>query len=705
MTTLAGILAGVFALVPVSGRAVPSPASPQVSTEERRIDLEHAVGGEILFPLAVRSDRSLVAAELTLDVSPTCEADPCELEIALNGEPVAQVGAEALAAAEVLRFALEPVLSGDRNVVALRIRGPAQTCGASGGSAWSFLRAAFVTLENRALPLPDDLGLWPLPFVDRDYDTAARIPMVFWGDPTPARVRAASLIAGWFGVEVGVPLSFSVYVRELPERAAVVFLDHRGAAEELGLEWLEGPAVRMVDHPRLPGSNAKLLVVSGNGSEELASAALALSARQRPLAGPLMRLKPREPEPFVPYAAPRWIDASAPVRVGAIPEVGPLRVSGRSDGSIPIRFRMPPDVWTWPDEVVALDLGWFQTVPAGPAPRLDVELNGLFVATLPPLEVGVGEVAHRKRLFLRRDHLRGFNELKVHVRGLGARPADDRVPESYVGISPDSVLHLEGARHYAELPDVGLFVHDGFPFTRLADLSESVLVLPDEPGPPELASALSLLAHFASVTGSPGTGLDVMGAGSLLREGPPDKDLLLVGVAPDHAVLQRWAGRFPARVVEGGLRAQRPEQTSLLSWLDGGRSRRELGRAEPLLSRLQRCSTVLVAEVPGRPGRGVVAVTATSLEDLPQHAELEGYARRQQPGGDLLVAAGDERWAFSIGPVFGRGELGAWTALRRFVALRWLLLFPAAALGALLLAFPMRRYMRRRMRERLEVGA
>src|SRR5207248_9057758 len=93
----------------------------------------------------------------------------------------------------------------------------------------------------------------------------------------------------------------------------------------------------------------------------------------------------------------------------------------------------------------------------------------------------------------------------------------------HVEIAPDSVLHLEGARHFSMLPDLSLFAFDGWPFTRVADLSETAIVLPDRPAPAELGTALSIVARMAQVTGSVGTGVALLpaSAASGVHRGAP----------------------------------------------------------------------------------------------------------------------------------------------------------------------------------------
>jgi hypothetical protein len=89
---------------------------------------------------------------------------------------------------------------------------------------------------------------------------------------------------------------------------------------------------------------------------------------------------------------------------------------GAAPATLSLRFRVAPDLWIWPADALTLDLGWSERLPAGvEPPRLDVEVNGYFLATL-PRPPGPGEHASRARLRIPREHMRGFNELLVHVR-------------------------------------------------------------------------------------------------------------------------------------------------------------------------------------------------------------------------------------------------------------------------------------------------
>jgi hypothetical protein len=68
----------------------------------------------------------------------------------------------------------------------------------------------------------------------------------------------------------------------------------------------------------------------------------------------------------------------------------------------------------------------------------------------------------------------------------------------------DSYLDLRGYPHWTPLPNLEIFSNAGFPFTRLADLSETTVVLPPTPTEQEIETFVTLMGHFGRQTGFPG---------------------------------------------------------------------------------------------------------------------------------------------------------------------------------------------------------
>jgi hypothetical protein len=665
----------------------------------------------IEFPFGPRADEELTAARVELVLAPAPESPaPEAIELEVNDDRVARLGARELARGGTLSIPVPRERLSPRNLLTIRLAAESGRCAAARG-AWRAVRSIRLVLRGAAVPLPDELGLLPLPFVDAGFDASATIAVALAEPPGPERARLAALVASWLAVDAPIPIDFTARVGELPEGRGVVLVGGAAEAHRLGLPPPDGPEVRMRDHPAHPGSNAKLLVVGGRDEDELRQAVESLAVRRPRLAGEAVRLPPPPSRPpSAPYSAPRWVPSGRVVRFSEYPGTGLLAHDGATPATLSLRFRVPPDLFVWPTQAVVLDLGWTQQLPPGvPPPRLDVELNGHFLATLPRPE-HPGKTARRVRLHVPREHLRGFDELLVHVKYPDADPcaagagAPWREPPR-VAIAGDSVLHLEGFGHFAALPDVSLFAYDGYPFVRVPDLSSTAVVLPDRPTRAELAMVLSIMGQLAQATGSTGTGALFVPASGAAAAPLGEHDLLVVGTADDNALLARWAPRLPLAWEGGRPRIRRPSgREAGLDLLGGPGTLLDAARAAEVVGRAGELAAIQEIPSPLSRDRTAVVVTGASAERLPPFRAFLGYAESRGRTADLLVLSGDRRWMFRVGPEFGRGRLDAWARLRWFLAGHWLLLLPVLAAGAALLALELRRVLAERMRARLAIG-
>lgn len=668
--------------------------------------LRYSTQASFGFPLNTRGDEVLTGIRLELELDP--ERFPEELAgiaVAVNGERAgrlsrAQLGPKA-------RFEVDPHLVGAENHVSLELElGPEAPCRSRvPRGTWRLVKGGAVELAVSPLPLENDLGLLPLPFFDRNVDAEAAIPVVFLGPVTPAAIRAGSLIAAWFGLHVDGKRRFAVHLGELPESSAVVLLG--GAWPGLEVPGA-GPRAAMLDHPRHPRSPHKLLVIAGTDGGELEAAALAFAVGEAPLEGPWAALPaPPPPRPRRPYDAPRWFPADGVGRLEAIPGGRALVHQGLGDGALTLRFRMAPDLFSWPREHVRFELHHGQRVPPGvEVPRLEIEVNGQFVGTLPPPRSPDGELETRM-LELRRDHLFGYNELRFFIDAAGAEEACDVPSEAaqvQTHIAGSSVLELGTLPHFAPMPNLALFVDDGFPFTHLADLGETVIVIPDQPHASEVAAVLSFAAHAAEVTGVPGTRVTVLAASSAGPRQLAGKDVLVIGSPGSQPLIgksQRWA---PLELGE----VPTPRVPSIGAWVQkilGGESAHgELARARAALSGGARHAFAFGFESPYSPGRSVVVIAASTPDRVPTLAELQGFAETRYPTNDLLVLSGDARRLFRIGPTYEVGSLPVVTRLRWRLSEHWVLLFPLALVGAVSVATALFGGAQRRAMERLGGG-
>jgi cellulose synthase subunit len=706
---IGALVAGALAVWPTLAQDRAEAPRPAASTRVIRVapdTLRRAAGATALeLPFAIRADEEPTGARVALELTgPTPRVSRvAAVEIAVNDDPSIVKATPG----GVVAITVAPEVLGARNLLAVRLLDDAGDAVADQG-AWSALASIRLEVDTRPSALPNDLALLPLPFIDAGVDAEATIAIAIPPPVTSERARLAALMASWLALDAPVPVSFTAHVGEVPDSRAVVLVEGEEQAAHLGLAPLGGPFVRMADHPAHPESNVKLLVVGGRSDAELRVAVESLVARSERVVGSEVRLRPSPVEaPAPPYAAPRWLPSGRPVPFRDFPLGGTPVHDGATSATLPVRFRVAPDLAIWPADAVAVDLGWSERLPAGvAAPRLDVELNGRFLTTLPP-PAGPGEGSRRVRLRIPREDLRGFNELLVHVRYPEAtgRSADSRAAASArVAISGDSVLHLERLGHFAALPDVALFVDDGYPFTRIPDLGETAIVLPRAPTSSELSATLTLAAHFAQITGRAGSRAAFVTAGAREEE-LAGKDVLVIGAAADQPPVSRWRGRWPLDLA-AGRRVQPP--TGRRRWLEltGGLGQAlDRRRAELVLERAGEVGAVIGAESPLSPHRSVVVVRSTPGSGLPPFREFLGYAEsRSLSGNDLLLLSGGRRWMFRVGAPFTRGHLEPWDLVRWYLAEHWLLLLPLLLLGVALLGGAAARAIGHRMRERLAIA-
>ncbi len=651
---------------------------PQGLADARRFDVEPTFG----VPFVPRPDRTVTSADVRLEFDDVPE--PVRgLELRVNGTRVGSLDLAQLRSQQG-SFAIPlSVLAGRNELTLGLLLERSDACRMVAPGAWRLLRAGSIVLRSVPRALENSLALLPLPFIAPS-DREATINVVLPRDgQTP--LRAAGLVAGWLGVENAIALRFSVRQGSLPDTSAIVFVDGAQIAAALGLPAPEGPSVRMVDHPLHGGANVKLLVVGGRDPDEMLQAAQGLAAGPGSMKGEAKQFLPPVPRAArLLDDAPRWLPKGSSLTFSKLPYQRNARLShdGVSGGAIAVRFRMAPDLGHVPGDPVELDLGYVVETPSGlRSPRLDLLINGTYLATLPPPQGDQGYTA-RTRVMVRRELLRGYNELVVQVSYAGA---ELQCGEAHRGIArvallPDSTLGLAALEPGANSPDVRLFIDDGFPFTRAADLRETAIVLPAAPSAAELSSLLSVLAHFAQVTGIAGDA-DLLAADGL-SAAPRGKDLLLIGTREDNALLGRLSPLLP---FDG--RARVPVSTNiLLSLLSGFRGEFEVARARAAFDGAADVAAIEGLALPGEEGRSVLAITARTSDSIPQLPDAKGATDSNGPLGDLLLLTGGYRAMFQIGPV------GRMDGLSRFASVQWtfsqwpLLLLPIALLGIALAA-------------------
>ncbi len=654
-------------------------------------------GPEIRVFFRLRVDRLVTKARLHLSTIVE-KGRAVDIEVVLNGYTAGQFE---LTAGQVEVLTIDPALLSDDNFLVLRRPG-ADSCEPAGDELLLALKTAELELQQAALPIANDVALLPLPFVDPRVEEPTTIQVALMGECTLEMVQAASLVAAYFGLQGGSRLRFAVFFNEFPVGNVIVLA--AGESEVMrALITDEGPTVRLVNNPNDTDDAAKLLVIAAATPEEL------LTNAKRFAAGNIARggVYPGNRSEYRPYEAPRWVKSDKAIRLSDLTTGTDLVLEGSKRATQAVSFRLAPDLFARLIRSIPLVIDYRVSVPPGaPPPELLVELNHRFIGRLAVPELAQLPTLQHARFAIHPSQLSGYNELRLHADfspdRRGCEQPGPVLPR--VVIEGSTVLHVEQLHHFAVMPDVNLFIYDGFPFTRFADLRETAVLLTPQPSPAEVGLLLSALAHVSAITGELPIRAVFANSSSSYEKVGRDRDLLVVAGGHWHPWLQTNAALLPFAYTPSGLAPRRPWRPGvLLNYLTGFSAFTQLHQARRFAQTVPPVLGVAGIKSPWNPDRSTVLLLATENNPIPALADAMGNAEASLPGGDLLLAGATRRAAFVLGPRTTRGTLPLWRKGRWFFATHWLLLLPMLIGPALFLVRQSARALELQAQNRLQL--
>ncbi|SNS48961.1 cellulose synthase (UDP-forming) [Granulicella rosea] len=434
----------------------------------------------------------------------------------------------------------------------------------SHSTLWSHVDASStIELAGSLLPLQNDLKLLPLPFYDSAVNLHPVVPIVFLSQPSPQALRAAGIVASWFGILTDYrPVHFQVSVgAALPSGNAIVIGE--SAADlpaALNVAGSGGPTIAMRTNPVDPYS--KLLILTGDNANDLVTSAMALTLQRDLLQSDLTHIPVsgfKAPGARQPDDAPRWLSTEHDTPLGDIAQTGDLQ----GDGSVPIPvyMRIPPDLYLAHNPAIqnlGFHMGYrYNGIPLANESSLQVYMNGGYVSSTP--------MPHTEKASAKLDtvipvpvvDMRPFSNslmMKFIFQIAKKGKCQDTAPLNLQGtILKDSYLDIRDIPHWAILPDLELFANAGYPFTRKADLAETTVVLPDTPQPDEIELFLTFMGHFGAQTGYPVLNVTVGKNEDMKTDS--QKDYIVMGTV-DQPALARIDPSLPVRIDGGGLHVQ-----------------------------------------------------------------------------------------------------------------------------------------------------
>lgn len=577
-------------------------------------------------------------------------------------------------------------------------------------------------LTVRPLRLKDDLALLPEPFFNkRDYSNKLIVPFVFSSAPGKATLNAAGIVSSWFGkLAAWRGARFPANLDELHSGHAVVFATNDDRPSFLKEHpQITGPALEMMTNPA--DEHSKLLLILGRNGEDQKIAAQALVLGNAALAGNRTLIKDVKQAPLrKPYDAPLWVRMDRPMKFGElVNSAQELQVEGYAPQPIRIGLRVPPDLFTWRSRGVPIDLKYRYTPPLRLSEsRLRMSVNNELVKSF--ILMPTGEIEKdRIRLPLIDEMMFGeAQELLLPPFKLGTRnelqfqfttaAQKEGLCRDYINenvrdmIDADSKVDFSGFPHYAEMPNLSHFATAGFPFTKYADLSQTVVVLPEHPTVYDIETMLTLLGRMGESTGYPATQFGIANANEADRL--KNADLLLIGASLKQGLLTQWADKLPVTLRDGNLRNSQPRRSSsfLFDWLNFETTPDPSVMTQQQIDQNGAMAVMLGFESPLSAKRSVVAIVSTRPGDLTESLEALERASNDIHGSAVFIHPNKVE-GFLVGDTYTIGELPFWTSIWYPFANRPVLLAIMAALAVLVFAFALWRTLRllaaKRMRD------
>ncbi|QIA53304.1 cellulose biosynthesis cyclic di-GMP-binding regulatory protein BcsB [Pantoea agglomerans] len=507
--------------------------------------------GQIEF--GVRSDEVVTRALLNLSFRPSPALLPTlsQLKVYLNDELVGLITLtpEQLGKETQTQLSIDPRYIADFNRVRFELVGHyANVCENPANSAiWLDIgKQSGIDLTLQKLPLKNDLSHFPEPFFDSRDTRPLTLPMVFSAQPDVTQQRAAAILASWFGSKTGWRgQRFPVLYNQLPQQHhAVVFATNDARPDFLkDLPPVAKPTVEIVSQPDNPYE--KMLLILGRNDEDLLTAVQGIAQGELLLRGDISTidsvklLSPRQA-----YDAPNWVRTDRRTTFAELTQYeNQLQSDGVQPNPVSLTLNLPPDLFLVRARGIDMDLSYRYTAPfQSDGSRLAVNLNNQFIQDYPlppknttgqqllhiPLIQGMLDKSHELLIpALRLD----FDYANITISGNADGRCETVTPITHhVVVDDNSSIDFSGYRHYIEMPSLRAWANAGFPFSRYADLAQTLVLMPPKPDAEQVSTLLNTLGNMGAQTGYPALRVQLTDDWATAKK--QDVDLLMIGAIP-----------------------------------------------------------------------------------------------------------------------------------------------------------------------------
>jgi cellulose synthase (UDP-forming) len=281
----------------------------------------------------------------------------------------------------------------------------------------------------------------------------------------------------------------------------------------------------------------------------------------------------------------------------------------------------------------------------------------------------------------------------------------DTAPLNLQGaVLKSSWLDIRDIPHWHQMPDLEVFSNAGYPFTRMADLADTAVVLPDIPTVDEIEMFLTLMGHFGAQTGFPVINVSVTNKAGMKTDRV--KDYLVMGTVDDQPAIADLNPSLPVKVDGSGLHIQDTQGffASLQhAWwkvrssdhINSGQLETQGGLPDALIEGI---------EWPSGSGKSVVLIALRDHTVVPNFINVFlKYSQTSDVSQSVSVLHGMRFVSYRIGnDVYHVGSLSWWVRFHMlFSEYPWLVVLSTVII-CILIAALIRAMLRRKARIRLQ---
>ncbi len=642
------LLAGFLTLLAVAAKAAPADP-PAARSFSEKVDFQtlgyksgleiRGLTGRASLRFGLPVSKLVNTAKLRLQYHPAAGLVPAKssFQVTLNGSPVVSfpLTVNAEGASEIAADLPGDLLVAE-NTLQIVLSGDCPTCS---GREQAELRttidaASEIEMEGTFFHLANDVRMLPAPFFFSSSEQSLKLPFVFSGTPDRAGLEAAGVVSSWLGIlSDHRGASFPVSMGDMPVGNVVAFVTTGSPlATELGLQNNSGPGIAVRDNPR--DAFNKVLVILGASGSDFMTAARALALQQVTGSGSYVPVSEVQlPPARVADDAPRWLHTNQQAALVDKAESEQNTVYG--DGIANVFFRIPPDLSFDSRTSVPLTVSVESSKFGSGHAAIQVRLNGQHLGSINVSAADAGRTITKTYLApVTAIYPRNTLSVEFSYQGSGSVNA---TPEGRV--VPGTRIDLRGIPRFVRLPRMDLFAKAGLPFTQMADLSGTAVVLPENPTPSEIATYLNMAAFLGAQTGYPAIRIRVEDADAAQRE--KSRDLLVIGSASDQPLFEDWSGAMPVSVGKAGW--QSAWRGTLLEKIPGF-ARNETAARTELQQILESDSTATLIEGwtnPMATNRAVVAIVERDSNADPRIGELLGKVADAGDANTTVITQSD----------------------------------------------------------------